>query len=91
MASLSGKRRRKIKEPTDSMRKYYGDQFLRNQSKWIRRSKLETDHLGIEFTFEGENAILVGSMTSEEVLLHLTSDDEYMIVHIDDVSRAILE
>ena len=91
MANLSGKRRRKIKEPTDSMRKYYADLFVRNQSKWMRRSKLETSHLETNFTFEGENATLVGSLSSEEVLLHLTEANEYMIVHIDDASREILE
>jgi sensor histidine kinase regulating citrate/malate metabolism len=91
MASLKGKKRRRIKEPTDSMRKYYGDQFVRNQSKWIRRSKLEPSHLGNSFTFEKEEAILLGSMTSEEVLVHFTESDEYIVIHIDDVTRAILE
>ncbi len=91
MASTLGKGRKKIKEPTESMRKHYGEIFLRNQSKWIRRSKLETGHLGTSFLFEGEDAILVGSISSDQVLLHLTEADEYMIVHIDDVSRAILE
>jgi hypothetical protein len=90
MANLAGKRRRKIKEPTDSMRKYYGDLFVRNQSKWMRRSKLEPSHLGTNFQFEGDEANLVGSMTSEEVLLHLTEANEYLVVHIDDVSREIL-
>ena len=91
MASLKGKRRRRIKEPTDSMRKYYGEQFVRNQSKWIRRSKLEPSHLGTTFTFEKEEAVLVGSMTSEEVLVHFKESDEYMVIHIDDVTRTILE
>jgi len=91
MASLKGKRRRRIKEPTDSMRKYYGDQFVRNQSKWIRRSKLEPSHLGNSFIFEKKEAILLGSMTSEEALVHFTESDEYIVIHIDDVTRAILE
>lgn len=91
MASLKGKRRRKIKEPTDSMRKYYGNQFIRNQSKWMRRSKLEPSHLGISFSFENETAIIVGSMDTEEVLVHFTESNEYMVIHIDDVTRAILE
>jgi hypothetical protein len=85
-----GIKRKKIKEPTDYMRNHYRNLFLRNQSKWIRRSKLETSHLGIAFVFEGNDAILIGSVTSEEVLLHLTESDEYMITHIDEVSRTIL-
>jgi len=91
MANLSGKRRRKIKEPTDSMRKYYADLFVRNQSKWMRRSKLEASHLETNFSFEGENSTLIGSLSSEEVLLHITEANEYIVVHIDDVSREILE
>jgi len=90
MANLAGKRRRKIKEPTESMRKYYGDLFIRNQSKWIRRSKLEASHLGTNFEFEGENVNLIGSMTSEEVILQLIEANEYLVVHIDDVTREIL-
>jgi hypothetical protein len=90
MANLAGKRRRKIKEPTESMRKYYGDLFIRNQSKWIRRSKLEASHLGTNFEFEGENVNLMGSMTSEEVILQLIESNEYLVVHIDDVTREIL-
>lgn len=91
MASLKGKKRRRIKEPTDSMRKYYENQFVRNQSKWIRRSKLDPSHLGTSFSFEKENAILVGSMDSEEVLVYFTESDEYMVIHIDDVTRSILK
>lgn len=82
---------REIKEPTKSMLDYYGKLFKRNQSKWIRRSKLESEHLGSEFVFSGEIAILIGSMTSEEVILHLPVENKYLVAHIDDVTKEILK
>jgi len=90
MARLTGKKRRKIKEPTDSMRKYYGDMFIRNQSKFMRRSKLEPSHLNLEFTFEKSEVELIGSLSPEECMIHVKAKDMYLVVHIDDVTKAIL-
>ena len=58
MKKNQSQKKREIKEPTESMSDYYGDLFKRNQSKWMRRSKLEPTHLEIEFNFEGTPAEL---------------------------------
>ena len=84
------KKPRKIKEPTDSMKEYYEKLYLRNQSKWMRRSKLEQSHLGSEFVFLKESHKLLGSSSSTEVVLENLVNGEYYIVHIDDVTSIIL-
>jgi hypothetical protein len=84
------KKPRKIKKPTESMRKYYEDLYLRNQSKWMRRSKLEQSHLGSEFIFLQENHKLLGSSSSTDVVLSNLESGEFYIVHIDDVTPLIL-
>jgi hypothetical protein len=91
MKNSGTKKKREIKEPTKSMADYYGKLFTRNQSKWIRRSKLEPHHLGSEFHFEGDQAKLIGSMNSEEVILHLVNENKFWVVSIDDVTKEILK
>ncbi len=91
MTNTDTKKKREIKEPSVSMADYYGKLFKRNQSKWIRRSKLEPEHLGSEFFFEGDTAKLIGSMNSEEVILKLENENKFWVVHIDDVTREILK
>jgi hypothetical protein len=90
MKNNQPKKKREIKEPTESMSNYYGGLFKRNQSKWIRRSKLEPTHLEIEFNFEGTPAKIIGSMNSEEVILHLIESNKYIVTHIDGVTQEIL-
>ena len=90
MKKNQSQKKREIKEPTESMSDYYGDLFKRNQSKWMRRSKLEPVHLGIEFNFEGTPAKIIGSMNSEEVILHLIESNKYVVTHIDGVTQEIL-
>lgn len=84
-------KKRQIKEPTKSMGDYYGKMFSRNQSKWIRRSKLEPDHLGCEFSLEGEKAKLIGTLNPEDVIVQLIESNEFWVVHIDDVTPLILQ
>lgn len=85
------KQPKRIKEPTDSMRNHYENLYMRNQSKWMRRSKLEQSHLGAEFLFEGENHKLIGSSSSTEVIIENLSTSEFFIAHIDDVTSCILK
>lgn len=87
---MSKKQIRRIKEPTDSMMKHYEGLFLRNQSKWMRRSKLEQSHLGEEFIFDGSNHKLLGSSSSNDVVIVNLETQEYFIAHIDDVTACIL-
>lgn len=84
------KTKREIKPPTSGMLDYYSKLFKRNQSKWIRRSKLEPDHLGSEFMLGDQKAVLVGSMNSEEVVISTMDENKFFVAHIDDVTKEIL-
>ena len=79
-----------FKEPTASMSKYYKDLFIRNQSKWIRRSKLEPSHVDQEFTLDGEKFYLRGSVNPTQVLIESESNKQFMTVNIDLVTQSIL-
>jgi hypothetical protein len=81
---------KKIKQPTSSMSKYYKDLFIRNQSKWIRRSKLEPSHIDSEFLLEGSKYFLRGSVNSNQVLIESVETAEFMMVNIDLVTDSIL-
>ena len=81
---------RKIKAPHDTMEKYYQDMFIRNQSKWMRRSKMEPTHLGCEFELEGSSYSLVGSASSTEVVVKNLETSEFFMINIDPVSVAVL-
>lgn len=87
---MARKKIREIKEPTQNMLDYYEKLFLRNQSKWIRRSNLQESHLGSEFVLEGEKYKLLGSSSSMEVVVKNQNSDKYFIVPIDDVTKSIL-
>tara|TARA_R110000868_G_scaffold368629_2_gene631722 strand:+ start:1096 stop:1371 length:276 start_codon:yes stop_codon:yes gene_type:complete len=81
---------KKIKPPHDSMEKYYQTMFNRNQSKWMRRSKMEPSHLGIEFDLEGSKYSLIGSATSTEVVIKNIETGEFFMTNIDPVSASVL-
>ena len=81
---------KKIKPPHDSMEKYYQTMFNRNQSKWMRRSKMEPSHLGIEFDLEGSKYSLIGSATSTEVVIKKIETGEFFMTNIDPVSASVL-
>jgi hypothetical protein len=81
---------RKIKAPHDTMEKYYRDVFNRNQSKWIRRSKMEPKHLGCEFELEGAKYLLIGSATTTEVVVKNIETSEFFMLNIDPVTAAVL-
>ena len=79
-----------FKEPTAAMSKYYKDLYIRNQSKWIRRSKLEPTHIDSEFILDGEKFYLRGSVNPTQVLIESETTKEFMLVNIDLVTDSIL-
>jgi hypothetical protein len=81
---------KKIKEPTESLKKYYSNLFKRNQNKWMRRSKLEEGHLGSKFYLEGEEYELLGAIDSLQILIKNTSDETFYMAHIDVATKSIL-
>lgn len=82
---------RKIKPPSDSIRKHYELTFKRNQMKFIRRSQLGVDHLGAEFTSDGDEYRLVGTVTEHEMIIENMSDKSCYMVHCDIVTKMVLE
>ena len=51
-----------MREPSDSLKEYYLKMYERNQTKFIRRSKLEMEHIGQEFEYDGKTLSLIGSI-----------------------------
>jgi len=81
---------KRIRKPDDSLMKHYQDQYIRNQNKWIRRSKLLPEHLDQEFLLEGEEYCLRGSVSPVQVVVEKKSTSEYFIMPIDPVTKSIL-
>jgi hypothetical protein len=81
---------RRMKSPSDSMRKYYESLFKRNQMKFIRRSQLGPEHLGSEFIYEGSTYKLIGTATQYEMILENLSDGSCYMVHCDFVTKMVL-
>lgn len=81
---------REVNKPSESMLKYYSDLFKRNQRKWMRRSKIESEHLGTSFVFEGTEYVLLGTVDTKNTMLIRSSDDRYFFVHSDVIDQIIL-
>lgn len=82
---------KKIKTPTDSLREYYEGLFKRNQMKFMKRSPLAPSHLGSEFTLEGIQFKLIGTMSPVEMIIENLEDKSCYLIHCDYVSKLILE
>lgn len=88
MADISKAKFTAMREPTDSLKESWKKLYLRNQSKWIRRSKLTKEHLGQEFLWEGIEYCLEGSVDSLQMLVRRIGDDKYFRVHSDLIDQA---
>jgi len=78
----------KLKEPSKEILAHYAKLYRRNQSKWIKRSSLEPEHLGSEFECENKKLKLEGSI---DPILMIVSDSEgnYYRMHCNEVSQII--
>jgi hypothetical protein len=77
-----------MREPTDSLKEYWRKLYVRNQSKWIRRSKLTKEHLDQEFLWDGIEYSLEGAVDSLHMLVKRIGDNKYFRVHSDLVDKA---
>ncbi len=77
-----------FKAPSPEMLKHYESLYERNQTKWIRRSSLEVEHLGSEFEFEGKNLKLMGTI-DPVLMLVKDSDDKYYRMNCNAVSELV--
>lgn len=82
---------REIKKPTDSLLEYYRNQFIRNQSKWIRLSKLTPDHLDTEFKIGKTKYWLRGSINPTEFIIEEVDKSKFFIVDSPRVNNIILK
>jgi hypothetical protein len=78
-----------FKAPSKEMLKYYADLYERNQTKWIRRSSLEVEHLGSEFQFEGKDLKLMGTI-DPVLMLVKDSDDKYYRMNCNTISEIVI-
>jgi len=82
---------KKINAPSDSMREHYEKMFNRNQMKFMRRSPLSPSHLGSEFTLDGVNYKLIGTMSPMEMIIENLEDGSCYLIHCDFASKLVLE
>ena len=77
-----------FKAPSPEMLKYYESLYERNQTKWIRRSSLEPEHIGSEFEFEEKNLKLMGTI-DPVLMLVKDSDDKYYRMNCNTISELV--
>ena len=66
-----------FKAPSKEMGIYYANLYERNQSKWMRRSSLEPEHIGSVFEYEDKKLTLVGTVDPILMLVKDESDKYY--------------
>lgn len=81
---------RAVKEPTEGVKEHYANYFKRNQTKFMRRSKLEESHLGSEFEFDGKTFKLLGSVDPVLMFVVDINENKYYFLHCDVVTEQIL-
>lgn len=79
-----------MREPSDSLKEYYLKMYERNQTKFIRRSKLEMEHIGQEFEYDGKTLKLMGSIDPILMLVFDVNENKYYRIHSDFVTNGIL-
>lgn len=79
-----------MREPSADLIKYYRSLYERNQTKFIRRSLLEVNHLDSQFQFDGKNLTLMGSI---DAMLMLVKDDngKYYMLDSSPISQILLK
>jgi len=79
---------KQVVQPSEGVMESYKKLFNRNQSKWMRRSKLEISDLGKEFVWEDKTYILEGSIDAINMIVKESESNKYYRVHSDLVSAA---
>jgi len=79
---------KQVVEPSESVMESYRKLFNRNQSKWMRRSKLEPSDLGRDFIWMDKTYTLEGAIDAMNMLVRETESNKYYRVHSDLVSGA---
>lgn len=79
-----------MKEPSADLIKYYRSLYERNQTKFMRRSQLEVEHLESEFEFDEKKLTLIGSI---DAILMLVKDEngKYYMLDSSPISQILLK
>jgi hypothetical protein len=88
---ITGPSFKKINEPSDTMKDHYRKLYMRNQDKFIRRSKLECSHIDSNFDLDGRTYKLIGSVDSNRMVITDESDNSYYFVNSDIPTSSILK
>ena len=78
-----------MREPSKDLVEYYKSLYERNQTKFIRRSQLEVEHLGSVFEHEDKSLTLIGSIDAMLMLVKDT-DGKYYMLDSSVISKKIL-
>lgn len=81
---------RRVTSPSERVLESYKKLFLRNQSKWMRRSKLEQKHLGESFKHSGKDYVLIGTVDIHNNMIVKDSEGNYYFVHSDVIDSILL-
>lgn len=79
---------KQVIEPSEGVMESYRKLFNRNQSKWMRRSKLEISDLGKNFIWEDKTYTVEGAIDAMYMIVKETESNKYYRVHSDLVSAA---
>lgn len=77
------KQMKEVVAPSEGVLESYKKLFKRNQTKWMRRSKLEINHLDREFGFEGIPYILEGTIDSNMMIIRDINSGKFYRVYSD--------
>ena len=69
--------------PSPGVLDSYKELYKRNQTKWMRRSKLEVEHLDKEVDIEGSTYILEGSIDSSMMIIRNKETGKFYRVYSD--------
>ena len=82
------KQMKEVVSPSPGVLDSYKKLYKRNQTKWMRRSKLELEHLDKEFEVEKEIYILEGSIDSSMMIIKNKETGKFYRVYSDLVDYA---
>jgi hypothetical protein len=82
------KQMKEVVSPSEGVLGSYKNLFKRNQTKWMRRSKIEVAHLDQEFEVEGSTYILEGTIDSNMMIIRSKDTGKFYRVYSDLVDEA---
>jgi hypothetical protein len=77
------KQMKEVVAPSPGVLDSYKKLYRRNQTKWMRRSKLELQHLDKEVEIEGVTYVLEGSIDSSMMIIRDKETGKFYMVYSD--------